>query len=249
MFLLCYFLNIMALTPWKNLQFHFIVFPYWKCFLWLYKSACHCSYGLIFFVMCCAMLHSSTLCWGSVTVQSQRCHLNLCLYMSSPISSLSHTFSLLNLHCALLSKLYASEGGRSFSHQSSSDWQFNLIHRFNLLCITSNNTDNAHKCPCTYTFVSLCVYVSGTCVCLHPLVSLKLPLRAFVLLHANPPVSLLSAMSRTVSSKELKGFCSLHWYSALKDNFSVKLVLCEITGNQSRHGSIHCWANKVIGFF
>ncbi len=56
-------------------------------------------------------------------------------------------------------------------------------------------------CMCWYMCecVSVCVSV---CVCVHPLISLKLPLRAFVLLRANPLVNLLSAMSQTVCSGE-----------------------------------------------
>lgn len=101
------------------------------------------------------------------------------------------------------------EGGRSFSHQSPSDWQFNLIHRFHLLCFTSSNTDNTHRCPLhiyVRVFVHVCV-CEGTCVCVcfHFLVSLKLPLRGFVLLGANPLVNLLSAVSQTLRSGGKKG--------------------------------------------
>lgn len=151
--------------------------------------------------------------------------------------SLSNTVSLLHPLCALYRELYVCDGGRSFSHPSPSDWQFNLIHRFHLLCFTSNNTDNTRRCSCAFTYMSVCA-CTCVCVCVRPLVSLKPHLWAFVLLWANPLVNLLSAMSRTVCSRELKGneFGSLPLIFSLKTHFynSLELVLSEMASSQNR---------------
>lgn len=90
-----------------------------------------------------------------VAVLSGKCHLSLCIYLCP---CLSYTISLLHHLWTRCKKLYVCEGGRSFSHPSPSDWQFNLIHRFHLLCFTSNNPDNTqmflpfhiHVCVCAF---------------------------------------------------------------------------------------------------
>lgn len=152
---------------------------------------------------------------------------HLCLSLSSPISSLSHTASLpspplcVSLCCFVLffsqslSKgSYVSEGDRSFNHQSPSDWQFNLIHRFHLPCFTSNDPDNTHRCPRTFPYVPCCVYVqSHVRVRAFALASLLSCLSGlFVLLQANPPVNLLSTVSRARCCRRVK---EGNWFVAI----------------------------------
>lgn len=162
------------------------------------------------------MLHCSSLFCVLVAVLSGKCHLSLCIYMWP---CLSYTISLLHHLWTLYRRLYVCEGGRSFSHPSPSDWQFNLIHRFHLLCFTSNDPDNTQMFLPFHMHVCVGAFAKCVCVCVSPsLVSLKPHLWAFVLFWANPFVNLLSAMFQTGRSRELKGMSLSHslWYSALK---------------------------------
>lgn len=151
-----------------------------------------------------------------------------------------------------------SEGGRSFSHQSPSDWQFNLIHRFHLLHFTSNNTDNidTHTHTQMPLHIYLCIFVC-TCVLLCCYMCTLLSLLSCLsglLFSCGPILSSISCRPclALCAPENERGMTLVHspWYSAVKHNSTAvwSQHRWDGSGNQSRHGTFRTWANKMIAF-
>lgn len=183
----------------------------------LYLVVCNHWMSFWHFFLICALANQLTL---SCTL-SPSSYMCVCVGAGACV-----LFTFLFFYIVVSKGSCVSEGDRSFSHLSPSDWQFNLIHKFHLQCFTSNNSDNIQSCPCAFMclFQETCVTVRvcvRACGGFHPLVPLKLPLTAFVPPWANPLVNLLSSMFRTVCSGEWErgiGLPHSHWFSALKHN-------------------------------
>lgn len=118
----------------------------------LYLVVCNRGMSFCHFFLICALANQLALSC-TLSPSSYVCGVCVCVL-----------FTFLFFYIVVSKGSCVSEGDRSFSHLSPSDWQFNLIHKFHLQCFTSNNSDNIHSCPCAFMclFQEKCVTV---CVC------------------------------------------------------------------------------------
>lgn len=143
------------------------------------------------------------------------------------------------------------EGDRAFSHQSTSNWQFNLIPRFHLPHFTSNGIDNNPRYPDHFT---VCLWMfMGRCVsmCAHVFVHPYRPFPGLLLFKGEPSLLSLSCRPcfRLCSPEKAKGIGFLFsFYLTLKHSWACEAVVGEMAGKRRRHTAVHTSTNIMIAF-